>query len=110
MTLQDETATGRALATTSLEVLPAMLTARELVRLRVREEAARTDVGMPLVAAHEGRPVDWERQAEVAEAAFDRNGFVLLVGDRQIESLDEVLDLSDDPVISFVRLIALVGG
>jgi hypothetical protein len=100
VTLRDETATGRALATTTLDDLPNLLTARELVRLRVRS-------GQPVDRA---RPVDWERQADVAEAAFARNGFVLLVGERQIESLDEVVDLSGDPVISFVRLIALMGG
>lgn len=108
-TLRDETATGRELATTMLSGLPGTITARELVRLRVREEAARSNTHA-LVASVPARRVDWERQADVAEAAFARNGFVLLVGEHQVESLDEVIDLAADPVISFVRLIALVGG
>jgi hypothetical protein len=94
-TLRDETATGRELGSTTLADLPAMLTARELVRLRVREQVAAPG---------------WEARADAAEAAFDRNGFVLLVGERQVESLDEVVSLTDDPVISFVRLVPLVGG
>ncbi|GAA3314483.1 hypothetical protein [Nonomuraea dietziae] len=56
------------------------------------------------------RKLDWEKQADAAETAFARNGFLLLVGDRQIEDLDTEIDLIADPVVSFVRLIPLVGG
>ncbi|MFC6682497.1 hypothetical protein ACFQE7_42315 [Nonomuraea ferruginea] len=56
------------------------------------------------------RRLDWERQADAAEAAFARNGFLLLVGDRQIEDLDEEIALTTDPVVSFVKLVPLVGG
>ncbi|NHO85139.1 hypothetical protein HA073_29415 [Micromonospora sp. CMU55-4] len=57
-----------------------------------------------------GRRLDWERQADAACAAFARNGFVLLVGDRQVEDLDEEIDLLADPEVAFVRLVPLVGG
>ncbi|MEU4696581.1 hypothetical protein [Nonomuraea dietziae] len=56
------------------------------------------------------RKLDWERQADAAEAAFARNGFLLLVGDRQIEDLDTQIDLTVDQVVSFVKLVPLVGG
>ncbi|WP_432906485.1 hypothetical protein ACQP1S_12590 [Micromonospora matsumotoense] len=58
----------------------------------------------------QGRRLDWERQADAACAAFARNGFVLLVGDRQVEDLDEEIDLLAEPEVAFVRLVALVGG
>ncbi len=56
------------------------------------------------------RRLDWERQADAAEAAFGRNGFLLLIGDRQILDLDTEIDLIADPVVSFVKLVPLVGG
>ena len=42
--------------------------------------------------------------------AFTRNGFFVLVGDRQVESLDEELELKVDTDVSFVKLVPLVGG
>jgi hypothetical protein len=42
--------------------------------------------------------------------AFKRNGFVVLVDDRQVTDLDEVLEVSADTEVSFVRLVPLVGG
>ncbi|TMR98444.1 hypothetical protein [Nonomuraea basaltis] len=41
---------------------------------------------------------------------FSRNGFLLLVGDRQVEDLGVEIDLVADPVVSFVKLVPLVGG
>ncbi|MFC4056789.1 hypothetical protein ACFOWE_00635 [Planomonospora corallina] len=126
-TFRDETATGRALEEFTLPDLPERISARELVRLRVREEVARHNAApsprfrglvKPTDAEAElngyrmrtARRLDWEKQADAAEAAFARNGFLLLVGDRQIEDLDTVVDLTVDPVISFVKLVPLVGG
>jgi hypothetical protein len=58
----------------------------------------------------ENRKLDWEVQADAACAAFRRNGFVMLVANHQIEDLDEVIDLSGDLEVSFVKLVPLVGG
>jgi hypothetical protein len=124
---RDETATGKALGEFSLPDLPDSVTARELVRLRVREEVARhnaapsqhfrglvkpTDAEIELngYRLRAARRLDWERQADAAEAAFTRNGFILLVGDRQIDDLDERIALVGDPVVSFIKLVPLVGG
>ncbi|MET8007454.1 hypothetical protein [Nonomuraea glycinis] len=127
VTFRDETATGKALGEFSLPDLPDSVTARELVRLRVREEVARhnaapsqhfrglvepTDAEVELngYRLRALRRLDWERQADAAEAAFARNGFILLVGDRQIDDLDERIALVGDPVVSFIKLVPLVGG
>ncbi|GII79121.1 hypothetical protein Sru01_41030 [Sphaerisporangium rufum] len=127
VTFRDETATGKPLAEFELPALPERISARELVRLRVREEVARhnaapsarftglvrpseTEVALNGYRTGAGRRIDWERQAEIAERAFQHNGFVLLVGDRQIEDLSEVIDLTTDPVVSFIKLVPLVGG
>lgn len=126
VTVRDETATGREIDSWVLPDLPDTISARDLVRLRVREEVARHNLAAParfrgLVqptpaeALLNGDPaprrlLDWERQADAACAAFARNGFLLFVGDRQIEDLAELIDLRTDPAVSFVRFVPLVGG
>jgi hypothetical protein len=125
--VRDETPSGKAIDTWVLLDLPTTITARELLRLRVREEVARYNAAKPefyrgLVQPtdaeatlngyrlREKRKLDWEKQADAACTAFKRNGFVMLVGDHQIDELDEVIDLTADPEVSFVRLVPLVGG
>jgi hypothetical protein len=117
--VRDETMAGRAIDEWVLPDLPDQITARELVRLRVREEVARFNASRQPRAAFGGlvRPVeparsrvDWEEQADVACAAFGSNAFVVIAGDRQIEDLDEVIDLRRAHAVSFIRLTPLVGG
>lgn len=125
--LRDETATGGALASLSLTGLPDRLTVRELLRLRVREEVARHNAAPSrqftgLVRPDDAelipggyrlrhtRDLDWERQADIAERAFAGNGFILLIGDRQVEDLDEMVDLDVCEEVVFIKLIQLVGG
>ena len=127
VTVRDETATGRRVDTWVLPDLPTSISARELVRLRVREEVARfnaargerfhglvqpTDAEATLngYRVRQGRRLDWRRQADAACTAFRHNGFVMFVGDHQIGGLDEVIDLCTDPEVAFVKLVPLVGG
>ena len=56
------------------------------------------------------REVDWRGQFDAALAAFDRNGFFVLVGDRQAESLDDEITVGPGTTVSFVKLTPLVGG
>jgi hypothetical protein len=56
------------------------------------------------------RRIDWQQQADRAIQAFQRNGFFVLVDDRQVTELDEPLDLTAESDIRFVRLVQLVGG
>jgi len=127
VTFRDETATGAPVAEARVEGLPERMTVRELIRLRVREEVARhnarpsdrfnglvrPDGAEAELNGHrlrEPRRLDWERQAEIAEKAFLANGFFVLAGDRQVEDLDEEVDLTADPDLVFIKLVALVGG
>ncbi|RAY11720.1 hypothetical protein DPM19_29355 [Actinomadura craniellae] len=120
VTFLDETVSGERRDGLALAGLPDALTARELIRLRVREEVARHNAApygrfAGLVQPEEPQPgwlrrLDWERQADIAERAFLRNGFFMLAGDRQIEELDELVDLTGDPELVFIKLVPLVGG
>ena len=42
--------------------------------------------------------------------AFGRNGFVVLVDDRQVEELDEDIELALGTEVTFLKLVPLVGG
>ena len=133
LTIRDETASGRTTNELTLDVLAETITVRELIRSRVYQEVQdhnrrqksaapfnglvtprdeeralnRPTAGKP---ASRRREIDWRRQFEVACDAFERNGFFILVDDRQAESLDEQIALRHDTRVSFVRLTPLVGG
>ncbi|MFE1440493.1 hypothetical protein [Streptomyces sp. NPDC058739] len=127
VTFRDETATGKAVAELAVEGLPDRMSVRELIRLRVREEVARhndrpgdrfhglvrpddAETELNGYRLREPRRIDWERQADIAEQAFLANGYFVLTGDRQIEHLDEQIDLTAEPDLVFIKLVALVGG
>ena len=127
VTFRDETATGKSLSSFDVHDVPDSITVRELVRLRVREEVARYNAApsthfgglvRPEDADVEGtgyrlrsaRRLDWETQADVACRSFERNGFFVLVADRQVENLDDVVDLTAASDVAFVKLVPLVGG
>jgi hypothetical protein len=56
------------------------------------------------------KEIDWEQQFQRALQAFERNGFFVLVGDKQAMKLEEEFDVKVDTEISFVKLTPLVGG
>jgi len=93
--VRDETMTGREIESWVLPGLPDEMTARELVAMRVRLA---------------GGSAGWERQAEAACAAFERNAFVMIAGERQVDDLDEVIHLARAAEVAFIRLVPLVGG
>jgi hypothetical protein len=118
---------GREGDALTLVDLPQRLTLRDLIRTRVREEVARYNAERSgtfrgLVRPEDaeetprgyrvapGRLLEWEKQARVAEKAFEQNGFFVLVGGKQVDDLDAELDLGVDTDLCFVRLVPLVGG
>jgi len=127
LVVKDESATGRETGTILLDDVPSTVSVRDLVRFRVREEVARhnsepspvfrglvqpadSEVELNGYRLREPRKLDWEKQAEVAVRAFAKNGYFVLVDDRQVESLDEEVKITADTQVSFVRLVPLVGG
>ena len=125
LTVRDETMTGRETGSFTLVDLPDTITVEELIRCRVREEVDRhncgtdstfrglvqpTEAEVELNGARERRQIDPNKQADVAVKAFSTNGFVLLVGERQIEDLHEVLDVLQTKSVAFIRLVPLIGG
>ncbi len=127
LTIHDETATGQKTNTFTLDCLTERMTVRELIRARIYQEvqdynrrepeyfrglveptaAERVLNGYKLKAK---RKINWEEQFRRATEAFERNGFFVLVGDRQAASLDEEFEVKVDTEVSFVKLVPLVGG
>jgi hypothetical protein len=127
LTIHDETTSGQKTNTFTLDCLTERMTVRELIRARIYQEvqdynqkqpeyfrglveptnAERILNGYKLKAK---RAIDWEDQYRRATEAFERNGFFVLVGDKQAETLDQEFEVKVDAEVSFVRLMPLVGG
>src|SRR2546425_5075366 len=126
LTIHDETTSGQKTNTFTLDCLTERMTVRELIRARIYQEvqdynqkepeyfrglveptqAERTLNGFRLKAK---RKIDWQEQFQRACDAFERNGFFVLVGDRQATTLDETFEVKVDTEVSFVKLVPLVG-
>ena len=127
LTIYDETTSGNKTHTFTLECLTERLTVRELIRARIYQEVQDYNQRQPeyfrgLVQPTEAervlngyklrakRQINWQEQYERALEAFARNGFFVLVGNRQAESLDDEFEVKVETEVSFVRLVPLVGG
>jgi hypothetical protein len=132
LTIRDETASGEVYNEVPLEFPSERTTVRELIRERVYQEVqdfnrrAHEQVFRGLVQptdtervlngkrteyrlkAH--REIQWKPQFDKAVEAIDGNGFLLLIDDKQAESLDQEFVIGHATQVSFVRLTMLVGG
>lgn len=103
------------------------VTVRELIEERVREEVGNYNSAQPEVfrglvqptnservlngfKLKEKKQIDWREQYEKAVAAFERNGFIVLVDDLQVEDLNQIIELEAKPSVIFLKLVQLVGG
>ncbi len=110
-----------------LELQDERTTARELIRSRVYQEVTEYNARAAghfkgLVQPSEaervlngyrlrpGRRIDWQAQYEKAVDAFGRNAFLLLVDDRQLNELDEEIEVRSGAEVTFLRLLPLAGG
>ena len=103
------------------------LTLRELIEDRVRREVQtfnehRPDVYRGLVQPEESeqilngyrmkrvRELDPEQECARAVKAFENNAFLVFAGGKQLDSLEDEIDLESAGELEFVRLIPLIGG
>lgn len=131
ITVCDETTAGEKSDGFDLEFLTERVTVRELIRARVYQEVEDFNVAQRSGGEHwfrglveptdaektlngskprERREIDWKKQFETACDAFERSGFLILVGEKQASSLDEEVVLEAGAAVSFLKLVALVGG
>jgi hypothetical protein len=127
MRVVDETTSGGRGQAWELVVAEERLPLQEVICRRVGDEVARynamagevfqglvqpTDTERLLngYRLRERRTIDPQAQCRLALEAFGRNGFLVLVGDRQVEDLDAVIELGAGVEVSFLKLVPLVGG
>ncbi|MEU8847107.1 hypothetical protein AB0C70_12905 [Streptomyces sp. NPDC048564] len=127
VTFVDETTSGGRSDGGGIEITEERLTVRELIRRRVFQEVAEYNARTPEVfqglvqpqdtervlngyAVRTRRRMDPEAQTEQALKAFAGNGFLVLVGDRQVTELDDQIEVGLGTEITFLKLVALVGG
>jgi|ERR1051325_3563372 hypothetical protein len=127
LTIHDETSSGQKTNTFTLDCLTERMTVRDLIRARIYQEVQDYNLKAPeyfrgLVEPTQAektlngyklrqhRKIDWQEQYNKALDAFSRNGFFVLVGDKQAASLDDEFDVKVDTEVSFVKLMPLVGG
>ena len=127
ITIRDESTSGRTLHEWSLEVLTERITVRELIRSRVYQEVEQYNSHHPEIfrllvqpgdAEQAGngfrmprpRKIDPEDQFAKTVEAFERNGFVVLVDNRQVDRLDAKIPLKPETMVTFLKLVPLVGG
>ena len=124
LTVHDRSLDGTLLHELTLDFLTERITVRELIRGHVYQtvteanagrvehwmgldrsaiKAQAPDVGKP-------KPIDWKSQFERATSAFRTGTLMILVDGRQVEKLDEEIEVRVDSEISFLRLTPLIGG
>jgi hypothetical protein len=127
LAIRDETVGGQPLREWELEVLTERLTVRELIRSRVYQEVLDFNQRQPdhfhgLIQPGEAeqtlnglkltkkKQIDWKAQFAKATNAFESNQILILLNDKQLESLDEEIEIKPGTTVTFLRLTLLVGG
>lgn len=124
--VRDETIGGHTPREWSLELPAEQTTVRELIRSRVYQEVQDFNLGQkteflglvqpeglhpsPAGKRRAPREIDWKSQFDLALRAFRENQLLLLVDDRQVESLDQLIEIGSSTRVTFLRLVLLVGG
>ncbi len=124
----EDLSTGKAIQEFSLDFLTEHITVRELIRSRVYQEvndfnlrgskgefrgiiasanSERTATGYRMKTS---RSIDWKEQFVLATQAFEQGRVLILVNDQQMQSLDEEITVAAQTVVTFVKLVLLVGG
>ena len=130
LTVRDETPAGGVSNEWSLEFLDETITVRDLIGERVYQEVQDHNVRQQGIGPYRGliqpegyeqtlngprsgskpRPIDWQKQFEKAVEAFETNRVLILIDDRQAESLDQSFTIGPGTAVTFLRLTLLVGG
>lgn len=130
ITIRDETTSGSRSDSFELIFPTESITVRELIRERIYQEVqdynrradagptnfqglvqpSESEVALNGFKVRKGKQVDWKDQFSKACDAYEKNRILVLVGDRQTESIEESIELSRGVEVTFLKLVPLVGG
>ena len=127
LTITDETFSGTVTNEIKIEFDQVEIKVKDLIEQRVSQEVAKYNNRviekfngliqptekenlLNAISKKEFRMIDGEQQVYIALDAFQKNGFFVLVDDKQVESLEERIQLRPMMKVSFIKLVPLVGG
>jgi hypothetical protein len=127
ITIKDETFAGKILQEIILNFKSELVSVKEIITERVICEVDNYNLKLPeyfngLIEPSDAEKtlngfklkpkklIDSEKQVYIALDAFLKNGFFILIDDVQSESLEQMVELRHDTVISFIKLTPLIGG
>lgn len=109
-----------------IEVKEERLTVRELIRNVVFQQvyeqnnasrewnrvidAAEQEKILNKKSDKNGPTVDWAPKYEQALSAFENNQVLLLIDEKQVENLDDFINLKPSTKVTFLKMVPLVGG
>ena len=128
LTVRDETTAGQQTNELTLDFLTERITVRELIRSRVHQEVKDHNLQKAQIVfrglvkptdaeeqlngykLRQPRRLDWHKQFDAALEGFQNNGVLILIDDKQAESLDQEIVIRHDTKVTFLKLVPLVGG
>ena len=125
--IKDETIGGETNNSFSIETTKTVSTVQGLIKLRIFKEVENFNQRLPeyfrsLVQPTEAevtlngykmiekRKIDPEKQYYLALDAFKKNGYFLIINNKQVESLEQEIKIQDNMELQFIKLTPLVGG
>ena len=125
--ISDEQLNGVITNQFEIDIKESIISTKELIELRVNQEVESYNKKLPeyftgLIEPNEAEKtlngfrlkkkqlIDVEKQVYIALDAFQKNGFFILVDDKQIENLVEQISIRQNTRISFIKLTPLIGG
>ncbi|MEZ5045154.1 MAG: hypothetical protein R2828_34990 [Saprospiraceae bacterium] len=125
--IKDDTIGGETNNSFEIEISKKSATVKELIKLRIYKEVESFNQRLPeyfksLVQPTEAevtlngykmiekRKIDPEKQYYLALDAFDKNGYFLIINNKQVDSLEQKIKIIDKMELQFIKLTPLVGG
>ena len=123
----DQTTAEKPEPAMTLVLASERISVRELIERRVKQEVEQFNSEKPKLyrglvqptdaektlngfRLRKRRDLDWQKQAAAAIDAFENGRILLLVDDRQVDSLAEELGVTSTTEVIFLKLVPLVGG
>ena len=128
LAIRDETTAGEVKNEFTLDFLTERITVRELIRSRVHQEVSDYNAKKQATLFHgliqptdtetdlngyklkKPRLIRWESQFETALKAFEANQVLILVDNKQVETLEQEIVIEPKTRVTFLKLVPLVGG
>ena len=127
LALRDETSSGEITKEFKLYFLSERISVRELIQQRVYQEVDNYNKNAPglfsgLIQPSESelalngykikkaKKIDRDQQFAKAIDAFGTSSLLVIINDKQAETLDQEIHILPNTVVSFLKLVPLVGG